>query len=59
MATHSRYSCLENSMNRGAWQVAIPGVVKGRTQLSKHTVASNNRNIFSYSSGGQKSRVSL
>ena len=34
MATHSRYSCLENSMDRGAWRAAIPGVVKGRTQLS-------------------------
>ena len=30
-----QYSCLENPMDRGAWQVTIHGVAKGRTQLSK------------------------
>ena len=27
-------SCLENPMDRGAWQATIPGVAKSRTQLS-------------------------
>ena len=27
------YSCLENSMNRGAWQAIVHGVVQSRTQL--------------------------
>ena len=27
-------SCLENSMNRGAWWATVHGVAKGRTQLS-------------------------
>ena len=29
-----QYSCLENPMDRGAWQVTVHGVVKNRTQLS-------------------------
>ena len=29
-----QYSCLENSMDRGAWQVRVHGVAKGRTKLS-------------------------
>ena len=29
-----QYSCLENSMDRGAWQVTVCGVAKSRTQLS-------------------------
>ena len=28
MATHSQYSCLENSMDREAWQALVHGVVK-------------------------------
>ena len=31
MATQSSYSCLENSMDRGAWQVMVHGVIKSRT----------------------------
>ena len=33
MAAHSS-SCLENSMDRGAWQATVHGVAKSRTQLS-------------------------
>ena len=33
MATHSS-TCLENSMNRGAWWATAHGVAKGRTRLS-------------------------
>ena len=29
-----RYSCLENSMDRGAWQAAVYGIAKSWTQLS-------------------------
>ena len=29
-----QYSCLENSMDRGAWWATLHGVVKGQTQLS-------------------------
>ena len=31
MATHSRYSCLENSMDRGAWRATVHGVEKSWT----------------------------
>ena len=30
-----QYSCLENSMDRGAWWATIHGVAKSRTRLSK------------------------
>ena len=29
-----QYSCLENSMSRGAWWAAVYGVVESQTQLS-------------------------
>ena len=29
-----QHSCLENSMNRGAWLAIVHGVAKSRTQLS-------------------------
>ena len=29
-----QYFCLENSMDRGAWQAIVHGVAKRRTQLS-------------------------
>ena len=29
-----QYCCLENSMDRGAWQAAVHGVTKSWTQLS-------------------------
>ena len=29
-----QYSCLENSMDRGAWWATVHGVTKGRTRLS-------------------------
>ena len=28
-----QYSCLENSMDRGAWRATVHGVTKSRTQL--------------------------
>ena len=35
-----QYSCLENSMDRGAWWATVHGVTKSRTQLSDWTTAS-------------------
>ena len=32
-----QYSCLENPMDRGAWQAAVHGVAKTRTRLSDFT----------------------
>ena len=29
-----QYSCLETSMDRGAWQVTVPGVANSQTQCS-------------------------
>ena len=34
MATHSSISCLENSMDRGAWWATVHRVAKSRTRLS-------------------------
>ena len=34
MAVHSSYSCMENSMDRGAWQTAVHGASKSWTQPS-------------------------
>ena len=28
-----QYSCLENSVDRGAWKATVHGVAKGRTRL--------------------------
>ena len=30
-----QYSCLENSMDRGAWQTTVHGVTNSRTQLKQ------------------------
>ena len=32
-----QYSCLENPMNREAWQATVHGVAKSRTRLSNFT----------------------
>ena len=33
-----QYSCLENSMDRGAWWATVHGVTKSQTQLSDFTL---------------------
>ena len=33
-----QYSCLENSMDRGAWQATVRGVAKSWTRLSDFTL---------------------
>ena len=30
-----QYSCLENTMERGAWQATVHGVAKSRTRLKR------------------------
>ena len=35
--TPLQYSCLENPMDRGAWQAAVHGVARSRTRLSDFT----------------------
>ena len=35
--TPLQYSCLENPMDRGAWQAAVHGVAKSQTRLSDFT----------------------
>ena len=31
-----QYTCLENPMDGGAWQVTVHGIAKSQTQLSTH-----------------------
>ena len=31
-----KYSCLENSMDRGAWRATVHGVIKSQTQMTTH-----------------------
>ena len=33
----AKYSCLENRMDRGAWQATVHGVTESQTQLSDFT----------------------
>ena len=40
MATLSNFSCLENSMGRGTWQVIVHGVAKSWTGLGTHAFPS-------------------
>ena len=35
MATHSSILAWRIPMDRGAWRATVPGIAKGRTQLSK------------------------
>ena len=39
-----QYSCLENPMDRGAWEATVHGVAKSRTQLSDFTLTLNFQN---------------
>ena len=33
-----QYSCLENPMDRGAWQATVHRITRSQTQLSMHTI---------------------
>ena len=41
-------SCLENSMDGGAWQAIVLGIAESQTQLSDFTFTSNLSNRFYY-----------
>ena len=43
-----QYSCLENSMDRGAWQAIVHGVTKSLTQLSNGAHMHYKHLIFCY-----------
>ena len=45
-----QYSCLENSMDRGAWWATVHGVTKSQTQLSARAHISKLYNIHKYKS---------
>ena len=36
-----QYSCLDNSMNNGAWQAIVHGATRSRTQLSNKNIYTN------------------
>ena len=41
-----QYSCLENSMNGGAWWATVHGVTNSRTQLSDFTMSGCSLSLF-------------
>ena len=43
-----RYSCLENSMDRGAWQATFHGIAKDRTWLTEHEPLAKHPLFFAY-----------
>ena len=60
-----QYSCLENSMDRGAWWATVHGVAKSGTRLSTHTCIYANSGkengespVRTYSESGLQKKVS-
>ena len=43
-----QYSCLENSMDRGAWQATVHGLTKSWTRLSTHTCTHTHTHTHTY-----------
>ena len=43
-----QYSCLENPMDRGAWQATVHGIAKSQTQLSNNSINKNTEQKLSY-----------
>ena len=41
-----QYSCLENTMDRGAWWAIVHGVAKSWTQLGDFTFTSHHQSLF-------------
>ena len=50
-----QYSCLENPMDRGAWQATVRGVAKSRTRLRGFTFYFHLQISFSDNSVGKES----
>ena len=42
-----QYSCLENSMDRGAWRAIVHKVAQSQTRLSTHTHTHTHTHTFS------------
>ena len=41
-----QYSCMENSMDRGAWRATVFGVAKSLTQLGDLTLSHNKEHLW-------------
>ena len=55
-----QYSCLENSMDRGAWRATVHGVAKSQTGLSTHARPSRwVLKFYLHRSGGQIQSIVL
>ena len=48
-----QYSCLENSMDGGAWWATVQGVAKSQTQLSDFTSQTPNKEILRKNKAGE------
>ena len=46
MVTHSRYSYLENAMDRGAWWMTVHKVANSQTQLKRLSMHARKYNTF-------------
>ena len=42
---HEQYSCLENSMDRGAWQATVLGVTQSELNMTELTAGTQSRDI--------------
>ena len=52
-----QYSCLENPMDRGAWEAAVHEVTKSRTQLSDFTSPLRRQAIINVDKDGEKRKT--
>ena len=52
-----QYSCLENPMDRGAWEAAVHEVTKSRTQLSDFTSPLRRQAIINVDKDGEKKNL--
>ena len=48
-----QYSCQENPMDKGAWQVTVHGVTKSRTQLKRLSMHACIENRLVVAQGGR------
>ena len=53
MATHCSYSCLENSMDRGAWQATVRGAAE--SDMTERLALMPSRPIHTLTNGGVSS----